>query len=224
MLIPSIDLLGGKVVQLQQGQTIKISIEEKPLEFASRFSSFEETQVIDLDAATGRGENLTIVEGICYIVNARVGGGIRSPERARQLIKAGAKKLIIGTKANKNFLQKLCNEFGKDRIIVALDSRRGKVTVEGWKKTLRETPFERAKELEPYCGEFLYTCIEKEGLMQGIDWQTIKRLKSVTSNKISVAGGIASVKEIRELEAFGVKPVVGMALYTGNIKVGDFYG
>jgi phosphoribosylformimino-5-aminoimidazole carboxamide ribotide isomerase len=224
MLIPSIDLLGGKVVQLQQGQTIKISIEEKPLEFASRFSSFEETQVIDLDAATGRGENRAIVEGICCIVNARVGGGIRSTEKARQLIKAGAKKLIIGTKANKNFLQKLCNEFGKDRIIVALDSRRGKVAVEGWKKTLRETPFERAKELEPYCGEFLYTCIEKEGLMQGIDWQTIKRLKSVTSNKISVAGGIASVKEIRELEAFGVKPVVGMALYSGKIKMSEVYG
>ncbi len=220
-MIPSIDLLGGKIVQLQQGKKVKIQIGKEPLEFAKRFSSFEEVQVIDLDAAMGTGSNQEIVKGLCSIVNARVGGGIRDLETARQLFDAGAKKAIIGTSANKAFLGKLCKEFGKQNIVVALDSKKGKVVVQGWKKTLKESPIEMAKRLENLCGEFLYTCVEKEGLMQGIDWETIKRLKSVCRNRISVAGGISNTAEIKELEEKGIKSVVGMALYTGRIKVGE---
>jgi len=220
-MIPSIDLLKGRIVQLEQGKKVKISIEENPVAFAKRFSRFEETQVIDLDAAMGIGSNFELVRGLCKLVNARVGGGIRSIEKARQLFKAGAKKAIIGTNANQEFLAELCKEFGRESIIVALDSRKGKVAIEGWKKTVDETPVERAKRLEGFCSEFLYTCIEKEGLMQGIDWQTIKRLKSVSKNRISVAGGISSPEEIKKLNKIGIKPVVGMALYTGKIKLGE---
>lgn len=223
-MIPSIDLLNGRIVQLEQGKKVKISVEEEPLSFARRFSSFEETQVIDLDAAMGTGSNFEIVKGLCGIVNARVGGGIRSIENARKLFEAGAKKAIIGTRAEEIFLKKLCKEFGKEKIIVALDSYEGKIAVKGWKKTVDETPIGRAKRLQGYCGEFLYTCIEKEGLMRGIDWETIKRLKSVCKNRISVAGGISGIEEIRKLESMGFKAVVGMALYTGKIKQGGLNG
>lgn len=223
-MIPSIDLLNGRIVQLEQGKKVKISLGEEPLAFAKRFSSFEETQVVDLDAAMGTGSNLEIVKGLCGVVNARAGGGVRSIENARKLFKARAKKVIVGTSAEEIFLEKLCKEFGKYKIIAALDSYKGKIAIRGWKKTVDETPIERAKRLQEYCGEFLYTCIEKEGLMQGIDWETIKRLKSVCKNSISVAGGISSIEEIRKLESMGFKAVVGMALYTGKIKQSDLNG
>jgi len=223
-MIPSIDLLNGRIVQLEQGKKVKISVEEEPLVFAKRFSSFEETQVIDLNAAMGTGNNFEAVKSLCSVVNARVGGGIRSVEKARKVFETGAKKVIIGTAANEEFLEMLCREFGKEKIIVAVDSRNGKVAVQGWKKSLDESPVEMAKRLQEYCGEFLYTCIEKEGLMRGIDWETIKRLKSVCKNRISVAGGISGIEEIRELEGMGFKAVVGMALYTGKIKQGGLNG
>ncbi len=219
MIVPSIDLLEGRVVQLQQGKEVKISVEEKPLAFAKRFSSFVETQVIDLNAAIGTGNNFETVKKICQIVNARVGGGIRSTEKARQLFEAGARKIIVGTMAKEGFLLELCKEFGKERIIVALDSKNGKVAVKGWQETAEETPVERAKRLEGLCSEFLYTCIEKEGLMKGVDWQTIKNLKRVSKNKLSIAGGISSIKEVKKLEKMGIKSVVGMAIYTGKIKL-----
>jgi len=220
-LIPSIDLMGKKVVQLKQGKRLALSIAEPPAEFAQRFSEFEEVQVIDLDSAMEQGSNLAEVKKICGIVNARVGGGIRSVEKARGVFEAGAKKVIIGTRAEPEFLSKLCEEFGRERVIVALDSREGKVAVQGWKNALNEGPVERAKRLGQYCGEFLYTCIEKEGLMQGPDWATIKRLKSVCRNKISAAGGISGREEAEKLEESGVKAVIGMALYTGKIGLGE---
>ncbi|MAG22044.1 MAG: 1-(5-phosphoribosyl)-5-((5-phosphoribosylamino)methylideneamino)imidazole-4-carboxamide isomerase [Candidatus Diapherotrites archaeon] len=219
-MIPSIDLLDGRIVQLQQGRKVKIWVEEEPLEFARRFSSFPETQVIDLNAAMENGNNKEIVRDLCRVVNARVGGGIRTKENAEQMFRAGAKKIIIGTKANKEFLGLLLKSFDRNRIIVALDSYNGKVSVKGWKESTEETPMERAEKLRDYCGEFLYTCIEKEGLMKGIDWQTIKRLKSICKNELSVAGGISSQREIKELNALGIKTVVGMALYTK--KIGEF--
>lgn len=219
MIIPSIDIMGGKVVQLVQGREKKIEIGEAPEEFAKKFAKCKTVQVIDLDAAMERGDNEEILKRVCKIVKARVGGGVRSVEKARRLVDAGAKKVIIGTRADKEFLSELAATIGKERIIVALDSRKGKVAIRGWRVQTEKTPIRLAKELEPYCSEFFYTCVDKEGLMGGTDMKTIRELKKVTSNKLSIAGGISSNEEIGELECMGVDAVVGMALYTGKIKI-----
>ncbi|PIN98867.1 MAG: 1-(5-phosphoribosyl)-5-[(5-phosphoribosylamino)methylideneamino] imidazole-4-carboxamide isomerase [Candidatus Diapherotrites archaeon CG10_big_fil_rev_8_21_14_0_10_31_34] len=217
MIIPSIDLIQGKVVQLEQGKNKVFEI-DNPFYFAGRFKGFKEVQLIDLDAAMNKGENKLIVKEITEIVNARVGGGIRSIEKAVELIDDGAKKIIIGTQANKKFLEKLTERVPRKKIIVAVDSFKGKVVVEGWKKKTSKTPFELIKELEPYCGEFLFTCVEKEGLMNGTDFDLIKKLKECTKNELSAAGGITSIQEARKLERIGVKPIIGMALYSGKIS------
>ncbi len=218
MIIPSIDLMGGKVVQLQQGKEKKLEI-EGPVEFAKRLAGFKAVQVIDLDAAMGKGSNLDIVKEISKIVKARVGGGIRAVEKARGVLDAGAEKIIIGTKAKKEFMEELAGAIGKDKIIVAVDSFRGKVVVEGWQKETDITPMELAKELEGYCSEFLYTAVDREGLMSGIDLETIKKLKGATNNRITMAGGISSMEEVEMLDKLGIDAVVGMALYTGKIKL-----
>jgi len=188
--------------------------------FAQKFGQFGEVQVVDLDAAMrNETNNLQLVKKLCKIVKARVGGGIDSIEKSKKLIECGAEKLIIGSKAEKEFLQKLCNEIGREKVIVALDSKKGKVVVKGWKESTALSPVEKAKQLENYCGEFFYTCVDREGLMQGTDFETIKELKKATKNRLTVAGGISTMKEVEELNEMGIDCVVGMALYTGKIKI-----
>lgn len=218
MIIPAIDLINEKLVSLRQGEDKVIEL-DNPLDFARRFSGFPEIQVIDLDAAIGKGNNDKLVSEICKVARCRVGGGIRTIERAKELIAGGAEKIIIGTKANREFLSELIAEIGKDKIIVALDSRSGKVVVEGWKQKTDKRPIELAKELEDYCSEFLYTSIDKEGLMNGIDLETIKNLKNITKNKISYAGGVSTLEEINDLAKQGIDCVVGMAIYTGKLNL-----
>ena len=218
MIIPTIDLMNGKIVQLEQGKKKIIEIGE-PLEFAKKFSGFEEVQVIDLDAAMGKGSNEEIGKQLCKIVKARVGGGIRTIEAAEKMIGNGAKKVIIGTMANKEFLEKLGNAIGKGKIIVALDAKKGKIAVEGWTKETKNPVIEKAKELEGYCSEFLFTCIDKEGLMKGIDSGTAAELARITKNKIGYAGGISEISECEELEKNCINTLVGMAFYTGKIKL-----
>ncbi len=218
MIIPSIDLIQGKVVQLQQGRKKVIEI-NNPFYFAGKFKGFKEVQVIDLDKAMNNGENTLIVKEIAGIVNARVGGGIRSIEKAEELIDCRAKKIIIGTKADKEFLEKLTEKISKKKIIVAVDSFKGKVVIQGWKKKTNKTPFEVISELEDFCGEFLFTCVEKEGLMKGTDFGIIKKLRKSTKKDLSVAGGITSIQEARKLEKIRVKPVIGMALYSEKISL-----
>jgi len=219
MIIPAIDLMKGKIVQLEQGQKKKIELDENPLEFAKKFSECKEVQVVDLDAAMGAGENEELVKELCRVVNARVGGGIRDIAKAKELVEAGAKKVIIGTRAEKGFLKELCGEIGREKVVAALDSIKGEVVVKGWKQGTGKSTLEMAKELEPYCGEFLYTCVEREGLMQGTNAEMVKALKRVTGNSVTVAGGIKSIEEVRKLEKIGVNVVLGMALYTGKIKL-----
>ncbi len=218
MIIPSIDLMKGKVVQLQQGKKKVIEF-DCPINFAKKFLLFPEIQVIDLDAAFGKGDNLEIIKKICGLAECRVGGGIRTIKKAKRLIEAGAGKVIIGTKANKDFLFKLSKEIGKDKIIVALDSKKGKVAINGWKKQTSKTILEKAKELENYCSEFIYTCIDKEGLMGGADFENTNKLRKVTKNKICVAGGISSIGEIKKFDKIKVDCIVGMAIYTGRINM-----
>jgi len=219
MAIPSIDLMKGKIVQLQQGKEKKLQIEEPPLEFAKKFSAFKEVQVIDLDAAMGKGNNIELVKKLCKVVSARVGGGIRSIEKAKEVLGAGAEKVIVGTAATPEFLGKLAKEVGKEKIIVALDSWKGEVVAEGWKKKTGAGLKEKVKELEEFCGEFLFTFVEREGLLKGIDLEKAGKLRALTEKEISVAGGITTLNELKCLEAKGLKGVLGMALYTGKIPL-----
>lgn len=217
MLIPSIDLLDGKVVVLKQGKEKVLEAKEGAVEIAERLSCFPEVQVVDLNAALGKGNNSLIVKKLCTLANARVGGGIRNTKKALQLIAAGAKKIIIGTKANPRFLKKLCNEIGKEKIIVAIDTFENKIVIEGWKTRTNQSIKQKIIETEPFCSEFLFSFAEKDGTMGGIDLKRIKELKSLTNNKITIAGGISSIEEVEALEKIGVNAVVGLALYNGKI-------
>jgi len=221
MLLPSIDLKEGKVVQLQQGRDEKLRIAEAPEKFAEKFSAFREVQVIDLDAAKRIGSNLETVKKICSVVNANAGGGIDSVEKAKVLIAAGAKKVIIGSAANVKFLKELGSAIGKEKIIVALDSWKGEVVVKGWQEKTGQDYLKKAKEFEKLCSAFLFTCVEKEGLMKGIDFEAVQKLRKATKNRIIAAGGIASLEEARKLEKAGVDCALGMSLYTGKIKLSD---
>ena len=173
MIIPSIDLMNGKAVQLIQGKT-KVLEFENPVEIARNLAIFGPIQVIDLDAAFGKGNNLEIITEIAKFAEVRVGGGIRTLEYARRLITLGADKIIIGTKANKKFLKQLNKQIPKERIIVALDSKNGFVVKDGWRKSANKKPEKLIKQLEPFCSEFFYTCVDNEGLMKGTDLKEIK--------------------------------------------------
>lgn len=225
MIFPSIDLMNGKVVQLVQGKRENKKIEiDDVLGLARKFSKYD-IQLIDLDAAMGTGDNLRIVKVLCRQFKCRVGGGIRTLERAKEIVRAGAKKIIIGSaifkdgKINLLFLKQLNKFIGKDKIIIAIDSKEGKIVIKGWKESTGKDPLKIVKELEPYCSEFLYTYVDKEGMMQGTDFSTLRKLKQITSNEITAAGGIASMDEINRLERLNVNSVLGMALYRGKIKL-----
>ena len=214
MIIPSIDLMNGKAVQLRQGKE-KVLERKNVLVLAKEFSKYGEVAVIDLDAAMGKGSNLELIKKICKIADCRVGGGIRTIEKANELLQAGAKKIIIGTKATPEFLKQL----PKDRVIAAVDTKDGYVVTKGWTNKTKEKPEELIKKLEPYCSGFLFTNVDKEGLMQGIDFGIVKKLKAITKNNLTVAGGISSIEEVKKLEGLGVDSQLGMALYTGKIKL-----
>ena len=224
MIIPSIDLMNGKVVQLEQGKEKKIELDESPLDVAKRFSSYE-IAVIDLDAAMGKGSNKTIIKRIAENYNCRVGGGIRTVELAEEYIEAGAKKIIVGPKVfdggfiNKSFLAELNEKLGKDKIIIAIDTKKGTIVIKGWSEDTGIEIKEIITELEPYCSEFLCTVVDKEGMMQGTDLNFFRRLRRLTTNAITAAGGISSSKEIETLEKMGINSQLGMALYTGKIKI-----
>ncbi len=218
MIIPSIDLMNGKAVQLKQGKE-KVLEREDMLGLAIEFSKYGEIAVIDLDAALGKDTNLNLIKKICKIADCRVGGGIRTIEKANEILQAGAKKIIIGTKANSRFLKQL----PKDRVIVAIDTKDGYVVNQGWTNKTNKTPQQLVKKLEPYCSGFLFTNVDKEGLMRGIDFDIIKKLKSLIKNRLTAAGGISSIEEIKKLESLGVDSQLGMALYTGKIKLPDAF-
>lgn len=216
MIIPSIDLMDGKAVQLQQGKT-KILERDDVFALAKQFNLFGEIAVIDLDAALGRGNNEEIIQKLCTIADCRVGGGIRTVEKAERVLSWGAKKIIIGTQATPEFL----SNFSPDRIIAAVDSKNGKVVTNGWTVSSGKSPQASIQELEPYCSEFLYTNVNKEGMMQGIDLDGITQIQNATVNKITYAGGITTIGDIVKLENLGLNSQIGMAVYTGEIKLED---
>ncbi len=225
MLIPSIDLKGGQVVQLIQGEHPAIASDEIDA-WVHRFSGFPKVQLIDLDAAMGSGTNDRLVQSIVTDLPCRVGGGIRTVERARDVLGYGATAVIVGSSLFKDgrpdvdFARRLSDAVGPEKVIGAVDSRRGRVVVKGWKETVDLPAAEAVRELEPYCGEFLYTHVDKEGLMEGTDLDAIMSVKQATTRRLTAAGGIATQREIDLLEQEGIDAVVGMAIYTGRLEVG----
>jgi phosphoribosylformimino-5-aminoimidazole carboxamide ribotide isomerase len=223
MLIPSIDLMGGKIVQLVQG-------EKKALEFDNldywieRFSKYPLVQVIDLDAARGAGNNRPIVDRIVKRLNCQVGGGIRNIETAREILDAGAGRVILGSsllkdgKIDTQFAATLAKALGTAGLVFALDSRAGRVAIDGWRTETALTAFDMIRALEPFCETFLYTHIDTEGLMGGIPVDTVRAIREATSRRLIVAGGITTQQEIDTLEALGMDAVVGMALYSSKIS------
>ena len=224
MLIPSIDLMGGKIVQLVQGG-------KKALEFENfapwveRFQKYPLVQLIDLDAAMGTGDNRTLIADFCSKLPCQVGGGIRRVDDARRVFEAGAKRAILGSSLVKNgavdveFASILSTEFGAVRLVAAVDSRGGKVAIHGWKTITDITPAHMIAALEPYYSAFLYTHIDTEGMLQGIPLDVVRELKEKTSRRFIAAGGIRSQEEIDALDAMGADAVVGMGIYTGLIKI-----
>ena len=224
MLIPSIDLQNGHVVQLVQGERLAIEAPD-PEPWIARFSRFPRVQLIDLDAAKGRGDNTPLVAGICRRLPCRVGGGIRSVERAQAVLDAGAHAVIASSALFRDghvdveFAKSLADAVGAERVIAAVDSRGGYVAIHGWKTILPITAVEAVRALEPYCAEFLYTHVDKEGLMQGTDIEAIMAVRRATSRRLTAAGGITTWNEIDALDAAGVDSVVGMAIYTGQLDL-----
>jgi phosphoribosylformimino-5-aminoimidazole carboxamide ribotide isomerase len=224
VLIPSIDLMGGKIVQLVQGEKKALEFEDLG-EWVERFSRYPLVQLIDLDAAMGKGDNQALIAEFCGKLPCQVGGGIRSAENARQVMNAGAKRVILGSALVKDgaidaaFAGALCAEFGAERLVMAIDSRGGRVAIHGWTTITSITPAEMIQALEPYCSAFLYTHIDTEGLLQGIPLDVVGGLRKLTSRRLIAAGGIRNQQEIDALDAMGVDAVVGMAIYSGLLEV-----
>jgi phosphoribosyl-AMP cyclohydrolase / phosphoribosyl-ATP pyrophosphohydrolase len=213
MLIPSIDLSGGRAVQLRQGRELVLVSDRDPLDLAAEFNRYGEVAVIDLDAALGRGDNLELVKRICRVADVRAGGGIRTGQRGAELLRAGARRIIVGTAATRSFL----SAFPPDRVIVALDHRQNRVVDHGWTRDTGESVAERAARLAPFCGGFLVTFVEDEGGMRGIDFRAVEELGAGLGRPLTVAGGVSSTQEAAALLRLNVDVQVGMALYTGRL-------
>jgi len=226
VIFPCIDLMDGKVVQLVQGREKALEA-DSPEEMLRRFAGFPEIQVIDLDAAMGRGSNDGLVRMLAGRAAIRAGGGVRTPERARTLIEQGARKVIVGTAAftadgiNEPLLAELREAAGRERLLIALDSKGGRIVVKGWRESTALTAESVLAGLEPYCSGFLCTYVDKEGMMQGTDLGWFRGLRAATSLELTAAGGITTMDDVRALLEMGVNAALGMAIYTGRLKLED---
>jgi phosphoribosylformimino-5-aminoimidazole carboxamide ribotide isomerase len=222
MLIPSIDLMEGKIVQLVQGRKKALEFDNFE-EWLARFSKYPLVQLIDLDAATGTGSNAAIVKKIARRLPCQVGGGVRSVESARGMLEAGARRVIVGSalfsdgKLDREFAETLAEAVGSDRLVFALDAIGGRVTIHGWRTMTEVRPLEMIQALDSSCEAFLYTHVETEGLLQGFPQDVIRPLRESTRRQMIAAGGIRSREEIDALHAIGVDAVVGMAIYQGLV-------
>lgn len=253
MLIPSIDLMGGRIVQLVHGETLKLAFDDFEY-WIERFSGYPLVQLIDLDAAMRQGENRALIAKFAARLPCQVGGGIATAAAARQLIEEGARRVIVGSAlfhsgavlageavqhaglqskpqaasgknvgarpdslVNTNFAASLAEHVGADRIVCSVDTKKGRVSIKGWKEEVALTPDEAMILLEPFCAAFLYTHIDREGTMQGFPMEVAERLRQVTARQLIVAGGIKQRAEIDALHAIRVDAVAGMAVYTGAL-------
>lgn len=218
MIIPSIDIMNGKIVQLKQGEE-KVYENENIEDVVNQYRIFPQINVIDLDSAMNKGSNKELIKKICKELNCNVGGGVRSTELAKEYIEAGANSVIVGTKANKEFL----NELPKDKVIVALDIKNGKIATHGWKELKDENIYEKMLELENYCYKYLITNVNVEGLNKGTDLKFFETLVGKTKNDIMVAGGITTINEIKYIHKLGFDQVLGMAITSGKLNIMDCY-
>jgi len=218
--------MGGKVVQLVQGRD-KALEGGTPEEMLEKFAAFPEIQVIDLDAAIGQGENSELVEVLAIRARCRVGGGVRTVERAKKLVEQGAYRVIVGTAAfqgdgvNTALLGAMRDAIGRPRLVIALDSKGGKIVVKGWRESINLTAEQVLSQLEPYCGGFLCTYVDKEGMMQGTDLDWFRRLRAATKLDITAAGGVTTLDDVRALQAINVHAALGMAIYTGKLSLDE---
>ncbi|HVJ09688.1 MAG TPA: HisA/HisF-related TIM barrel protein [Acidisarcina sp.] len=230
MLIPSIDLMGGRIVQLVHGEKLKLAFDDFGY-WIERFRAYPLVQLIDLDAAMRKGENRALIERIAHELPCQVGGGISSIDKARNVLAAGAKRVIVGSAlfrsagsaedaplVNVDFAESLANAVGGEHVVAGVDTKQGRVAVKGWTESVELTAADAISALEPYCGAFLYTHIDKEGTMQGFPYDIAVELRAKTKRQLIAAGGIREQSEIDALDAIGVDAVAGMAIYTGVLK------
>ena len=231
MVIASIDIQKGKVVQLKQGEELILQRDNAD-ELTEEFNRYGEVAVIDLDAAMNKGSNIEMIKPLLRKAECRVGGGIRTAEQAKELVSFGARKIIIGSSAfragdqfavNVSFLEAMSKKIGRQRIIIAVDARAGEITVDGWKTPTGLDLIETAEAVEPFAGELLFTCVEREGTMTGVDLASVRKLREAVSCQITVAGGVSTLNEIEEIAALGCDVQLGMALYTGKITLSDAF-
>ncbi len=215
MIIPSIDLMGGRAVQLRRGAERVLEAHEDPRDLARRFAFHGEVAVVDLDAALGRGSNRALVRELCRLAPCRVGGGVRTEADIVELIKAGATRVIIGTAATEELLRRV----PRDWVMVALDARDGRTVDSGWRRDTGETPVERARRVQEFCSGFLFTQVEVEGTLAGVPLEPVRALRAATPLPLTIAGGVGGLEDIRAIEALGCDAQLGMALYTGRIDL-----
>ncbi|MCL2808694.1 MAG: phosphoribosyl-ATP diphosphatase [Treponema sp.] len=240
MVIASIDIQNGKVVQLKQGKELVLQ-RENAQELISEFDRYGEVAVIDLDAAMNKGSNLEMIKPLLRKAECRVGGGIRTPQQAQELISFGARKIIVGSSVfrdpakkgagkdggeffvNVSFLEEMSKKIGRQRLIVAVDARDGEIVVDGWKTPTGLDLIETAKAVEPFAGELLFTCVEREGTMEGINLAQVQKLREAVKCQVTVAGGVSTLAEIEEIAALNCDVQLGMAIYTGKINLTDAF-
>jgi len=220
MLIPSIDLMGGRIVQLVRGEKLKLAFDDFEY-WIERFSSYPMVQLIDLDAAMRQGDNAALIEKIAKRLPCQVGGGIRDAERARSVLDAGARRVIVGSVlfradgVDVEMASAFSDAVGREQFVASVDTKGGRVAVKGWKERVELTPEQAIQDLDPFCSGFLYTHVDTEGTMQGFPFERAQTLRSLTARQLIVAGGIREQSEIDALDAIGVDAVAGMAVYTG---------
>ena len=220
MLIPSIDLMGGRIVQLVRGEKLKLAFDDFEY-WIERFSSYPMVQLIDLDAAMRQGDNAALIEKIAKRLPCQVGGGIRDAQRARSVLDAGARRVIVGSVlfradgVDTEMASAFSDAVGREQFVASVDTKGGRVAVKGWKERVELTPEQAIQELDPFCSGFLYTHVDTEGTMQGFPFERAQTLRGLTARQLIVAGGIREQSEIDALDAIGVDAVAGMAVYTG---------
>lgn len=227
MLIPSIDLMGGRVVQLVQGEDLALGFDDLDY-WIERFAAYPLVQLIDLDAAKRQGNNRAMIDRIVQRIPCQVGGGIRTSADAQDLLDAGAKRVIFGSSlfesaaaaaqeslVRREFAGELARIVGSEHLVFSVDTKNNQVAVRGWRDQISLRPEDAIRQLEPYCGAFLYTHVDTEGTMSGFPMEVARKLRQTTEKQLIVAGGIRSQAEIDELNAMQVDAVAGMAIYTG---------
>jgi len=245
MVIASIDIQNGKVVQLKQGAELVLQRDNAD-ELIKDFDRYGEVAVIDLDAAMGKGCNIEMIKPLLRKAECRVGGGIRTSQQAKELVSLGARKIIVGSNAFRNpekkgaglaggefavnisFLDEMAKSIGRERLIIAVDARVNdsgsyEIVVDGWKTFTGLDLFEAAKAVEPFAGELLFTCVEREGTMTGINLEPVRKLRETVKCQITAAGGVSALDEIKEIAAIGCDVQLGMALYTKKINLADAF-